>query len=296
MTLALGIVWLLAACSGGTEVDGPPTDDDESDVEATGGGTSTGGQATGGAPETSTGGSPEIELADIREPLPGPFGKITLRSIGRLDTPHLSYRFRVTPEYEGCVLVESIGDCHIWDCPELPESPNPTGPTTVQVQSGAMVSSMIVGETTTGSLPPLQVGDLVTFTAAGGEVPSFTQELVYPGPFMLVSPALTGTSLEVDSTVDLNLEWSAGATASVSFQAFGQMINGRYNDLLCYYPEGSTEGLVPAKLLTDVGPVDSAGFYSIVARNITSGGMTVQMRLASNVNDASGNVVTVMLN
>ncbi len=57
-------------------------------------------------------------------------------------------------------------------------------------------------------------GTTVTFAAAGGEVPAFSDSLVTPTPFAITSPSLAGGTLSIDASKDLVFSWS-GAAAGI---------------------------------------------------------------------------------
>lgn len=127
-------------------------------------------------------------------------------------------------------------------------------------------------------------GQTLSFTAAGDEVPSFSSSVTGPGSLTLTSPVFSVGQVTIDTTADLGVAWTGGASGEV-VTTLGGTLPGSEDQIsvYCYFDAAGGTGTVPAALMSDLTSVEATSAFASVGA------------LARSTTDADGWDVTVML-
>lgn len=134
-------------------------------------------------------------------------------------------------------------------------------------------------------------GDLLSISAAGGDIPAFTGTVIAPSDIALISPKVVfPTKLVVDRTKDLATTWSGGGTSVVSvILATSRVTGGKPARGVYVSCEALASGgalTVPAAAVAKLEPTgtDVSGFVGINTYNesaIVAGSRTIALRASS---------------
>lgn len=189
-------------------------------------------------------------------------------SAGFFDGPGNGYR-------EGCRR-EITGSCSVLECDftdggtgtPAPGAPESAGAITIGGTTPPLILDYDPADatySTTPAVPSAQLlftgGDVLTFTARGDAVPSFTDSLVAPTPLAVTAPALVGGALSIDSSRDLVFEWRGSSAGKLSFNV-GSNTSVSGTVLLstlvsCQFSASAASGTIPTALLRRLEKTDA---------------------------------------
>lgn len=144
---------------------------------------------------------------------------------------------------------QAFGACAVRTCPATPPAGASAG--TITVTGAAAPVSLVPQGTnyaTLGTPDLYQGGEMLTYAAAGADVPAFTGDLVVTSQAQLTAPEITPTSADVvvDRTKDLAVTWTGGSgeiTVAISANADPMHV------VSCRFPASSGADSVPAAAL-----------------------------------------------
>jgi hypothetical protein len=91
----------------------------------------------------------------------------------------------------------------------------------------------------------------LTFTAAGGAVPAFSETFCGPVPATITKPAaVPGAGLTIDRTNDLAVQWTGGAVGDLEVIARD---DGAGVELRCFFTGSDGQGTIPKAALAKIG-------------------------------------------
>jgi hypothetical protein len=119
--------------------------------------------------------------------------------------------------------------------------------------------------------PIFQAGAPLSVSAAGADVPPFAAQLVAPTDVNLVSPPAGST---IDTSTDLPIAWSGGATEEFITIEFGSNASG---DVLCFFDSTLQTAVVPKEALAPLAGRQGGyiGFNAHVAVSTIAGSIPV---------------------
>jgi hypothetical protein len=149
--------------------------------------------------------------------------------------------------------------------------------------------------------PILAGGATVTFAAAGGDVPAFSDSLVAPTPFAITSPSLAGGTLSIDASKDLVFTWSGASAGALSLNIRTTTTSGgaplAVSFVSCQFKASAQTGTIPSaelKKLTRTGGSTTAliGTDLSNAKEIVAGGYMIHLAVGGVASKADGTPYT----
>jgi hypothetical protein len=140
-------------------------------------------------------------------------------------------------------------------------------------------------------------GDIITFAAAGADVPAFTDTIVAPSPLVVTSPALPSRPFSIDTSKDLVFAWAGSSVGKISFNVFTTTSNGgtavSSSFVSCQFDASALTGTIPAALLQKLAKTDAAttGRFGIDLSNtkeVVAGDHMVHLAVGSVATKADG--------
>jgi hypothetical protein len=187
----------------------------------------------------------------------------------------------------------TIGLCTVVaDCPAMTDPPEPVPPPpaptagTITIRSSDNFTADLVpdaaGIYSMTSVSGGVVGEeLITVTAAGGEVPAFTYTKTYPLLLLLTQPAFDDVQTEyvVSRAEDLVLEWDRG----IPSLALGVQTVAGGASLFCSFPSEDGTGTIPSELLAMLDSKTELLLIGVQTEIVTAGEYQVTVSSAGSV-------------
>jgi hypothetical protein len=197
-----------------------------------------------------------------------------------------AHAFFVEP-LPGCEL-QVIGPCEQLLCGPLGELPEQLSAGTITVTGGAVPLELRFDD---GAYDPIVLseplwpdGVATTFSvaAAGADIAAFTTTVTSPVLPVWTSPDISGTTISIDPTVDLELRWSGGSGGTVlaSFLAAKSTVGNV--GLSCLFDLEAGIGVIPAEAMADLPPFESVplsfGVVAVSTSSVDTGAHRVLVR------------------
>lgn len=162
-----------------------------------------------------------------------------------------------------CTSMQQIGACKLAMCSTSPPT-NAASAGTVTIAGAAMPITLAPrGDDTYAQLTVMTSlfsgGESITFSAAGAEVPAFSQALTMPSKATITSPAeppQDSPFLIVDRTRDFTVAWAGGGSGELQVSLFGTTGGPT---LTCRFPASAGTATVPSAALMML-PAGMGGF------------------------------------
>lgn len=160
-----------------------------------------------------------------------------------------------------CSVMETIGPCDVSQCTSgAPAGQMSAGAITITGAQQAITLTPMLDKSyaqfTTMAAPLYAGGASITFSAAGADVPAFSQTLTMPSKTTITSPAEPATRLMVARGAEYSLAWSGGGAGIVQVMLFASNPDVR---LFCRFPASGGTGKVPVAALMKL-PAGDGGF------------------------------------
>jgi len=235
---------------------------------------------TGGVVVTGTGGGTFVMCDDHADfngrGLCAPTGKFgavvakqTLTAGGVVTTLTASFAAAKPTTDPGCTQ-ESVGTaCVAVTCPSGAPK-NPAGPEAGAITAKSNGGSIVTKADATGAYDVAgfasalwsQPKAALTFSAAGGGVPTFGETFCGPPSATITKPAMApGAGLTIDRASDLAVQWSGGTVGDVEFVARDDGQAGSGVEVRCFFTGSAGQGTVPKAALAKLG----AGAHTVAS-------------------------------
>jgi len=142
----------------------------------------------------------------------------------------------------------------------------------------------------------------LNISAAGAEVPSFTDTLTTPAAVVVTAPAIDGANqVTIDTSGDLSVSWTGGGAGEKMMVALFGKVTGTDSSytLTCKFDSTAGTGTVPATLLSALASVDKDGLimaYGHTTKEIIAGQWTIEVRTSEFATSPSGGLITNTVN
>lgn len=216
----------------------------------------------------------------------------------------------VVPSVAACQS-ETDGDCVAYVCGPTPPPVDSGAPTDAGVRvtqagvvtlSGARIpAGTKLSPGADGKYPPLSLagldawsgGESLVVSAAGGEVPAFSGNVIAPAPSVTLSaPAVSPTvKVDVDRSKPLSVSWTGAGAGTLTVSTTGTMTGGGSASVTCRFDASKGAGQMPAKLLSKLpAGTGSFGASISVTSEAKAGTYSVTIVASSSVKNAAGQV------
>src|SRR5579859_942449 len=190
-------------------------------------------------------------------------GHVEVDSAAAAPTSPATYQAYFLDVTDPACALRIVGSCSVVRCAIAPDGRRPecgwmsAGPIRLSWGRGGNTAVDLPGVQNTyeyqgATLGPFQPGDVLTFTAAGGEVPAFGASVIFPEP---IEDASAGA---IDPNSDYGVTWT-GARSSRVRVAIQQSDPDREVQVLCTFESAAEAGTVPAAALADLSATTEGG-------------------------------------
>ncbi len=166
-----------------------------------------------------------------------------------------------------CTTMQTIGPCKVQQCVSTqPQGAQSAG--TITITGATKPLSLVPGtdkvyvqQTSMTSL--FNGGEMITFAAAGADVPAFSVTLTTPTKATITAPAkpAAGSFLAINRAQDFSVSWTGGGSGRVQVFLSGA---GGSPSLFCKFDASAGSGKVPAAALaTMTGAMGSFAMASV---------------------------------
>lgn len=155
--------------------------------------------------------------------------------------------FFVGPGY--CPASQRIGPCEVFQCTRTAPPAASAGAITISGASQPITLMPSVDKTyqTMNAPKPLFTGgELVTFAAAGADVPAFSKSLTMPSQIMITSPTKPSSSMIINRAQDFTVLWSGGGTGILEI---GLVTTSSEEAVFCRFDASASTGTIPSTAL-----------------------------------------------
>ncbi len=208
--------------------------------------------------------------------LPAHSGSVSIQSYDAMNIPGTPTRGGSTSAGfftagAACTTMQTIGPCAVRNCGTAqPQGAQSAG--TITITGATKPLSLVPGtdkqyvqQTSMTSL--FNGGEMITFAAAGADVPAFTVSLTTPTKATITAPAkpAAGSLLAINRAQDYSVSWSGGGSGQVQIFLAGA---GGQPSLFCKFPASAGTGKVPTAALMTMGA--GSGSFAMAAISETS--------------------------
>jgi hypothetical protein len=274
-----------------------------------GGGAAGSGQAgTGGAVTSGTGGGVFVMCDDHADfngrGLCSPtakFGAVvarqTLSAGGALTTLTASFGSSKPDADPGCTQEAAGTGCAAVTCPAS-GAKNPAGPEAGPITAKSNGGTIVTKPDATGAYDVAGLASALwtmpkaalTFAAAGGALPAFSETFCGPVSAVITAPAAApGAGLTIDGASDLAVQWTGGAVGDLEIVLRDEAAAaGSTVEVRCFFTGASGQGTVPRAALAKIGAGTHAVASFIWVRKIGGAGGTCVELTGVNTNVSAG--------
>jgi hypothetical protein len=231
----------------------------------------------------------------------GKFGAVvakqTLTAGGAVTTLTASFAAAKPATDPGCTQEPVGAACVALTCPAgAPQ--NPAGPAAGAITAKSNGGSIVTKPDAAGAYDVAgfasalwsQPKAALTFTAAGGAVPTFSDTFCGPSSATITSPAAApGAGLTIDRASDLAVQWTGGAVGDLEFAARDDGAAGGSVEVRCFFTGSAGQGTVPRAALAKLGAGAHAVASYIWVRKISGSQGTCVELTGVNTNVGAGN-------
>jgi hypothetical protein len=184
---------------------------------------------------------------------------------------------------QGCTVTTS-GACSSYSCAGTAQNPIGDSAGTLTISGGSIAASVTVTPDPSNNYDYEAAGTLytagqtLTVTASGATVPACGPiSVVAPGLPVLTAPAAASGAYTLSASADLNVAWSAGASAANSQIIFEAGSNDGASYFMCVWSASLGNATVPQAMLTPLTG-QTTGFLiygQYAATNFTAGAYSI---------------------
>lgn len=225
------------------------------------------------------GGGDDAPGPDAANP-PAHSGFVSIQSYDAMNIPNTPTRGGSTSAGfftagSACTTMQTIGPCKVQQCATTqPQGAQSAG--TITITGATKPLSLVPGtdklyaqQTSMTSL--FNGGDMITFAAAGADVPAFSVTVTTPTKATITAPAkpAAGSLLAINRGQDFSVSWTGGGSGRIQIFLSG---GAGSPSLFCKFDASAGTGKVPtAALATMTGTMGSFAMASIAETEKTAG-------------------------
>jgi hypothetical protein len=201
----------------------------------------------------------------------------TLTATGTLTTLTASFAAAKPATDPSCTQEAAGASCAAVTCPRG-GTKNPAGPEAGAVTAKSNGGSIVTKPDATGAYDVAGLAAALwsmpkaalTFTAAGGAIPAFSETFCGPPSATITMPASApGAGLVIDRSVDLAVQWTGGAVGELEVALRDDGGAGGSVEVRCFFTGASGQGVVPKAALAKLSAGTHAVSSSIWVRKIS---------------------------
>jgi hypothetical protein len=268
------------------------------------------GGAGGGTVTSGTGGGVFVMCDDHADfngrGLCSPTGKLgavvatqTLSAGGALTTLTAAFAGAKPATDPGCTQEAAGAACTVVTCPSG-AGKNPAGPDAGAITAKSSGGTIVTKPDPTGAYDVAGLAGALwtmpkaalTFTAAGGAIPTFSETFCGPASATITMPAAApGPALTINRAADLPVQWTGGAVGDVEVSLRDGGAGGASVEVRCFFTGSAGQGTVPKAALAKIsaGPHTIASYIWVRKISLPAGTCVELTGVNTNVSAQAGN-------
>ena len=198
----------------------------------------------------------------------------------------------------GCTQEAAGAACTAVTCP-VAGAKNPAGPAAGAITAKSSGGTIVTKPDATGAYDVAGFASALwtnpkaalTFAAAGGGLPAFSETFCGPVSATITKPAAApGAGLTIDRGADLAVQWTGGAVGELEIVLRDESAAASTLEVRCFFTGASGQGTIPKAALAKLGAGTHAVASSIWVRKIglPSGTCVELTGVVTNVSAAAG--------